>query len=251
LFVSIHIPKTAGTSLSVILDYGSGRKIWYDYSELRLLQTDLQNAHQLQADKQQTLLAHKSFIENNFDFVHGHFYYAKYKDFFTDAKYITCVRKPIDRLVSHYYHLLDEADENYWLYQEIKSGNLDLADMAKISGIGDMQSQYLKGRDIKDYDFVFITEKLPDSVYHFQLLFNFERNDEFMNLPGAQSMPRSNIQGAKATERAIILPSVIEKAQQELRADNELYQKALEKFIIQGGQAQDIISTRSGNSNEF
>ena len=230
--------------MSVILDYGCGRKIFYDYSELRVLQTDLQNSLQTQSNKQKVLLPHKAFIEDNFDFIHGHFYYSKYMDFFTDAKYITCVRKPIDRLISHYYHLLDEADDKYWLYQEIRSGNLDLVDLAKIPGIGDVQSKYLEGRDIKDYDFVFITEKLPDSVYHFQLLFDFERNDEFMNLPGAQSIPRSNIQGAKATKRKIILPSIIEKAQLELEADNELYQRALEKFIIQGGKAQGLISKK-------
>ena len=65
-----------------------------------------------------------------------------------------------------------------------------------------------------------------------------------MNLPGAQSIPKNNVQGAKATKREIILPSVIEKANQELKSDNELYQRALEKFIIQGRQAQGLISKR-------
>ena len=241
MYISIHIPKTAGTSLSIIFDYGCNRRIWYDYSELKVLQTDLQANAEQQAKKQQLLAPHKMFLVENFEFIHGHFYYSKYRNFFEQAKFITCLRNPIDRLVSHYYHLLDEADENYWLFNELSSGQMDIVDLASIEGIGNIHSKYLMGKDIMDYDFVFLSEKLPESIYHFQLLHEFQRNDEYMNLPGPQSIPRKNIQGSKHTKREVISDKLLCKATSLLKEDNELYQRGVEKFIMQGKLANKLI----------
>ena len=66
MYISIHIPKTAGTTLGYILDLGFRRKVFYDYTQLddkpELLQKDI--AH---------LQANKDFIAERFKLIHGHF----------------------------------------------------------------------------------------------------------------------------------------------------------------------------------
>lgn len=244
MFISIHIPKTAGTTLSIIFDYGCGRRIFYDYNYLQeFLKASKENADFLAHVDE--IKCHKDFIQNNFSFIHGHFFYRKYQPIFPDARYITCVRDPLKRLVSYYHHLNDGTDHvadgvaaTSDIYQDIKSGKIDIVEFASLPAIGNLQSTYLHGRDIKDYDHVFINEKLAESVYQFQLNFGFQRNDPFMNLKGEKSIPQFNEKGGRQLKRAKIPKATLEKARSLLEEDNELYARALEKFDMQAKAAQ-------------
>lgn len=246
MFISIHIPKTAGTTLSIIFDYGCGRRIFYDYNYLQeFLKASKENAGFLAHVDE--IKCHKDFIQNNFSFIHGHFFYRKYQPIFPDARYITCVRDPLKRLVSYYHHvldgtdpalgLLDEVVEGLPFYDDFRAGKMDIVDIASLPAIGNLQSTYLHGRDIKDYDHVFINEKLAESVYQFQLSFGFQRNDPFMNLKGEKSIPQFNEKGSRRLKRAKIPKATLEKARSLLEEDNELYARALEKFDMQAKAA--------------
>lgn len=183
---------------------------------------------------------HSEFIEHNFDFIYGHFWYDKYMDIFPEANYITCVREPVERLISYYHHMVDGADHlteskmnECKFYMDLKSGRADIVDLAAHRDIGNLQSLYLAGRDIKEYDHVFINEKLAESVFQFQLRFDFERNDPFMNLDGEDSIPRFNVKSARQTQRPEISQHALEKVKTLLSEDYELYRRALEKFDAQ------------------
>lgn len=237
MFISIHIPKTAGTALSIIFDYGSGRRILYDYNILRELSYFSDNYQSSYQEDVEDRFKHKDFIRKNFDFIHGHFWYDKYKDIFPDEKYITCLREPLDRLISYYHHIIDGADHisenmagDLSLYAELQSGKADFVELAAHKKISNLQSVYLAGRDIKEYDHVFINERLAESVYQFQLRFGFNRNDPFMNLEGTESIPRFNVKGARQSQRPEIPKALLEKAASFLVEDYELYYHALEKF---------------------
>ena len=243
MFISLHIPKTAGTALSTIFDFGCSRRIFYDYSswdELRTPKLGFLERKTEEHEIRRSLATHKPFIEESFDFIHGHFFISKYLGFFENAKYITCVRKPIDRLLSHYLHLYDEADENYWLCRDIRSGQIDLVDFANLNFVGNLQCRLLEGISVSDLDYVFINEKLAESVYYFQLLFNFERNDKYMNLEGEQSIPRVNLNKNKMRKAQYIEPSVIQAAELALSQENSLYQEALAVFAKQSRRANLI-----------
>ncbi|MCK5600284.1 sulfotransferase family 2 domain-containing protein [Candidatus Pacearchaeota archaeon] len=234
MYISIHIPKTAGTSLAAIFDYGSGRRIMYDYKEYKLYDPAYE-------DDREDIFEHKSFITRNFDFIHGHFPYVKYSDIFPSSCFMACVRRPIDRLISQYFHIIDKADINDWLYKSIIAGIVDLADFAAMDDIGDVQSSLLSGRNIEDYDHVFINEKLAESVYQFQLLHNFSRNDPWMNNVGEASIPRLNIGGDKGKNKPEISKQEMLKAQCCMEEDNELYAKAMEKFSVQAKKSSGLI----------
>ncbi|MEO6713928.1 MAG: sulfotransferase family 2 domain-containing protein, partial [Mycobacteriales bacterium] len=122
MFISIHIPKTAGTALAYIFDYGSGRRILYDYSD------DYSNATM---DDLAWWTAHKPFIERQFDFIHGHFFYRKYAELFAaDGVFLACLRHPVERIISQFNHVYFEANPHDWQYQAIRDDGLTVVDFA-------------------------------------------------------------------------------------------------------------------------
>lgn len=250
MYIYIHIPKTAGTSMSTILDHGVNRRILYDYSEMVKLTNLGPKYSTVRENSRKTIerkiKSNKGYIEDSFDVIYGHFFYDKYKDIFPDAKYLTCLRNPIDRLLSQLNHVIDERDEANELYQSLVSGNADLVDLAKTDYIGNLQFKMLETMgSFDEFRHVFILEKLPDSVYHFQVINGFKRNDEYMNLEGAASIPRVNKIGNKIIKKIEFSKKEISQAILEMKDEYEIYRLGIEAHIKQGQTAAKILRIRS------
>ena len=237
MYISIHIPKTAGTTLGYILDLGFRRKVFYDYTQLddkpELLQKDI--AH---------LQANKDFIAERFKLIHGHFHYKKYGDIFPNAKYITCLREPLKRTVSQYHHIIQEADPNHWLYERLSTGKMDFVEFTSLPNICRAQSWHLDGIAIEDMAHVSLSENLVDSIYQFQVLFNFERNDPYMAFKGAESIPNTNPSNARHIAKTEIPYSHLEQAKKILCEDYDLYERGIQKFIKQAKLTDKIINNK-------
>lgn len=213
--ISIHIPKTAGTTVAYMLDYGLNRRIMYDYAE------DY-------SDDPPTrfILKHKEFIEKYFDVIHGHFLYKKYASSFPDAEYISTVRHPVDRVISQYNHNLNLNPETAtWPAKQIISGEIDLVEFSSLPNIGNAQSVFLGERAVDDYDFIFITENLEKSVGIYERMTGFRRADPFTG----KGMPVIN--SHEVREKRYI-PTEDEKRAiyRNTGQDNEIYQKSVEKL---------------------
>jgi hypothetical protein len=217
MFISIHIPKTAGTTLAYIFDYGSGRRIMYDYK------ADYSNATMDDLDWWQR---HKAFMERQFDFIHGHFFYRKYADLFPDADYLVCLRHPVDRIISQYNHVILEANPGDWHYRAILEHGLDLVDYASIEGVPDAQTRHVEGRAIEDYEFVFLSETLRQSLSAFQVRYDFGRQDPYMPGTAANgSLPTLNAR----TEKLSVTQAQREKVYEIAAEDVDLYRRGSER----------------------
>ena len=120
MYISIHIPKTAGTTVGYILDYGLNRRIFYDYPRhgMGKRQGEVMNSDDVKRDIRM-INEHRDFIKYKFDVIHGHFHYKKYKDVFPDEKYLVCLRDPLKRTISHYFHILESGSEKNQYYSDI------------------------------------------------------------------------------------------------------------------------------------
>lgn len=193
MFVSIHIPKTAGTLLGDIFDHGSGRKVLWDYAG------DYSNADSIDP----SWVAHANFIEKAFWGIHGHFYYRKYSNIFPSATFITCLRHPITRLESQFRHELFDAinGSGDWRANDLASGKMSFVDFVQSDNNTKLaQVVHLAGREIEEYDFVFVTEFIDACVAAFVEKFQFRRNDPYF---GAKmpSLNRSDSRPFRFPER--------------------------------------------------
>ena len=217
MFISIHIPKTAGTALAYLFDYGSGRRIFYDY------RGDYSNARM---DDLAWWREHKPFLERQFDFIHGHFFYEKYAGLFPDGIYLACLRDPVERILSQYNHVYFEANPDDWQYQAIVEHSLGPAEFATFDGVRDAHARHLEGRAIEDYDFVFVSEWLDASFRAFQVRYAFGRNDPYM--PGTEAnglIPRLNARSEQVEVTAAERDEIRRVADEDL----ELYRRGCER----------------------
>lgn len=147
--ISLHIPKTAGTSFrSYLLNvYGKNAvsrfdilkgKIWLDEKEF--------NGDVLPA---------------NIRVIHGHFVYAELAqrlDITSSMKKITWLRDPVERVVSNYYYLVDMM--KYYMKEEENHINVlskmqrTLEEYAADPVNRNRMSSFLSGISLNEFDFV-------------------------------------------------------------------------------------------------
>ena len=172
MFVSIHIPKTAGTALARIFDDSSLRRIMYDYGTERELETVRTCLPEIRENRE--------FIKTYFRYLHGHFHYLKYADVFPDSPVITTVRHPVDRVVSQYLHIFRSGDPDNWRHKMIMDGEMSIVQFSKFDFIGNAQWYYLEGREVEDYDFIFVQERLDNSLAKFCSKFDVPEVTEYL-----------------------------------------------------------------------
>lgn len=159
IFVSVHVPKTAGTSLAYTFDHGSGRRILYDYA------SDYSNVT-FTDEERSAFQAAIPYIERHFVFIHGHFYLEKYRGLIPDAKYITCFRHPVDRTISQYKHIYFERNPDSPVYQAIQNG-MSVVDFIGDRNVRDAHRVHLSGADPQELDFIFLNADLTRGLNAF------------------------------------------------------------------------------------
>lgn len=152
--VSVHVPKTAGTSLALVLDRCFDRRIIYDYQDYAQPQVAAPEVRE-----------NARFIRSYFDAMHGHFFAAKYFDVFPDAAFIATLRHPVSRVISQYFHELNDAGPSAWYHQELASGRMDIVEFSEQQGVSDSMARHLAGRDLQDYAVLLISEYFAQSCY--------------------------------------------------------------------------------------
>lgn len=182
MFVSIHIPKTAGTALAKIFDDSSFRRIMYDYG--------VERSSAVRICPEETK-RHKGFIEGYFKYLHGHFHYLKYADVFADSPFIATVRNPVERVISQYLHILRSGDRNVERHRDILDGKMNVVEFSEREEIGNAQWHYLEGRAIKDYDFIFVQERLGESLEKFCSRFKMTEISEYLSWSGVPEVNRN------------------------------------------------------------
>jgi hypothetical protein len=117
--VFLHIPKTAGCTLNAIIERQySSEQIFSFYSGEAF--DEFQNLSQDRREKIKMFRGHIAFESH--EHVLGDF--DPYPD-----NYFTFLRDPVDRVISHYYHVIRNPDNNLYPYTE--EGQLGLEDFLK------------------------------------------------------------------------------------------------------------------------
>lgn len=152
--ISVHIPKTAGTSFRNTLKavYGDDQVIRLDID----LQHEVVKVNQLNWQKKK--------LSSNVKVVHGHFSPYLFENYFrpSPAPFITWLRHPVERVISNFYYLEKRLQE---LLEEEKKGlnilskmQRNLEEYAATPLNQNRIAKFLHGRSLDDFTFVGIQE---------------------------------------------------------------------------------------------
>jgi len=152
--ISIHIPKTAGTTFqSYLASAYDNNLIEVSTKPLFTRCDELSNRDKLHLN---------TFNEH---VVHGHFTFDEIeynKEYF----YITWLRDPVERVISHYFFWKNRPDINmHPIEKKIKYENLSLAEFAEIPCMRNVGLFFLGKDGLNKINFIGITELFDESMH--------------------------------------------------------------------------------------
>jgi hypothetical protein len=112
--IFLHIPKAAGTTLSRVFLANYRRDETFTIDGVRGEESTKQFIDMSADEKRKIRL------------LQGHMVFGLHKHLVSPFSYITILRNPIDRVVSHYYYVLREP--KHYLYNEVVSRRMNLQD---------------------------------------------------------------------------------------------------------------------------
>jgi hypothetical protein len=195
MLLSIHIPKTAGTTFRELLQrYFQNKMCLHYYHPMDY------------AGRQLTA------VPSGIVCIHGHFGAQKFLSSYFDAQLVTWLRDPLERVVSEYEHLKRSPDPQSGLSQLICQG-ASLIDFAEHPYARDTQIRYFEGVDADRFSFVGISERFDLELKRFHAVTGIA-------LPGGH---RANVNPTKQSDHYDVSTAESQKLRQLNRGDVELY----------------------------
>jgi len=159
MIVSIHIPKAAGTSFNLSLKQHFGSALRQDYLDRPF------GREETIGRKTHALMKALELTPGEFqgiECVHGHFLACKYRLLAEQmpCSFVTWLRNPVERLISHYYYWIESFDPNtcLGLHKKCVEEEWSFKRFSLCEEFKDMQSQLLWCVPLDSIEFVGITE---------------------------------------------------------------------------------------------
>jgi hypothetical protein len=166
MLISLHLPKTAGTSFRVSLEAHFGPAFLADYNDIPINRaTWIRNCHALTDG---FLLGTGNF--SGTECIHGHFLPLKYRLLAKkrSVTFVTWFRHPVDRVISHYY---------FWkthhpavlppLHARMIREEWTLERFCLGKEMKDIYHQFLWGFPLDNFSFIGITEYYEEDFIRF------------------------------------------------------------------------------------
>jgi hypothetical protein len=217
LIVSVHLPKTAGTSFAATLKQHFGASLLLDYADLPL------NTPQYERNKAalQNCLSNAEKDFPSIRCIHGHFLPVKYLLLSErrDVSFITWLRNPVERVLSHYHFWIGSFNpENApSLHKRMIAEEWSLERFCLGPELRDLYLQFLYGFPLEYFSFIGIMEHYADDLTFFA--------ERFMD--ASVSPMRINV-GSVAGNGYQISESLRNEIEDFHSKDMGLYQRAME-----------------------
>ena len=175
MLISVHLPKTAGTSFERSLRRHFGAQLERRYADKPLHHHPLRR--NLRAAREGLCGRHKQ--EASPACVHGHFLPLSYRHLArrADVRFVTWLREPIDRLLSHYHYWRRAADSDARdaiqdpmqdkLQRRMREENWSFEQFAQRRELRNVYRAFLWGFPVERFDFIGITEHYASDLREF------------------------------------------------------------------------------------
>lgn len=214
--ISVHLPKTAGSSFRSSLEVLFKEKLYKDYQGSGIALSAFEKNRRILTES--LSLANKGLL--SFDCIHGHFPPAKYLllNDLEPLTFITWMREPVSRMISHYYYWQRAYDPKRSAphHKQVIEENWSLEEFCLNERFRNIYSKYLWGFPLEYFDFIGITEHYEEDFHYF--------TKKYFN----KKLPIRRDNASQQMYNAGLSPEVLEKIKKFHSKDLELYQRALD-----------------------
>lgn len=167
MLVSVHLPKTAGTSFGKSLEDYFGDRLYRDYSDFPL------NTSPFKRKISATLKGLKGIGSpfGNIECIHGHFLPIKYRLLRMRqlVHFITWIRDPVERLASHYHFWKRSYDPRTSpaLHRQVVEEDWSFERFYRSPQLRNVYTQFLWGFPLSNFEFIGITEQYDEDFRFF------------------------------------------------------------------------------------
>jgi len=164
LFISVHVPKTAGTSFKNFLESIFGEQLLLDYRSKPLdVNYEARAIDNLESDVASYREIHQR-LESGDVCVHGHFFPAKYLSVFPNAKLISWVREPAQRLMSHYQYWRQNPQPNHEIARMVVEEDLSFTEFCELELMQNINSRFFGDLRARRFGSVGVVERYESSL---------------------------------------------------------------------------------------
>jgi hypothetical protein len=220
MIVSLHVPKTAGTSFQQMLKREYGERLLLDYGDWVGLNSPEAIARRV--ERAADMRRRRDELLASYEIIHGHFLAEKYLGLFPRADFVAFFRDPYQQTISNYHFLLrhPEAGEEYPAVKVFHDAKMTLHDYVAWKEVRSPQADVLTGLSLDDLAVVGLTEEFERGIALFNRVLG-------AHLEGGI---RLNANQARE-ERLYPVPDDLEKLIDANREkDIEVYRRAKERF---------------------
>jgi hypothetical protein len=169
MLISVHLPKTAGSSFLRGLEQHFGERLVQDYGDRPINKGTVKR--NFDAVQSCVLNTGSRSRFRNIDCIHGHFMPLKYRYLSTPTPKLSVVwvRDPVERLASHYqywverYHPIDSGK----LHRRVVEEKWSLERFCLGPEMKNVYSKFFWGFSLRRFDFVGITEFYDSEIERF------------------------------------------------------------------------------------
>jgi hypothetical protein len=166
VIISVHIPKTAGTSLGWGLRDRFGDRLLEDYADRPLSDTPEDEARRQAARAE--VRRNGAELLDKYDAVHGHFIADKYDALPGKPLFCVVLRDPVDRAASHYRQWTELPNPVNVMSRKVIEEGLDLAAFTALPGQANLYGTFLGKMPLERFAVVGLTEAYEETLKLFE-----------------------------------------------------------------------------------
>ena len=221
MLISVHLPKTAGSSFVAALEGCFGEHLKRDYKDVPMNRsTAMRNFAALRGAMH---LSGRDGVAEDIQCVHGHYMPIKYRLMrsATPKQYVTWMRDPVERLASHYHYWRRtyNPESAAAVHRRVVEDDWTLERFCLSPEMRNTYSKFLWGFSPGRFAFIGITEDFAEEMRRFS----------YQVLKNELSVPSLNRNPSRDQSPYITDPSFRQAIEQYHQRDMALYQYALNR----------------------